>query len=230
MQVKIAPSIISADMTRLAESLAEVEAAGVEFFHVDVADAHFVPNIMAGPDLTAAVSRCVSAPVDCHLMMTDPLRYAPAFVEAGARRLFIHGETVADLPAAVERLKALGVDVGIALKPRQAADIVEPLVGRLDCLLAMTVEPGFAGQKFIEAGCEKIPALRRMFGEDIDIYVDGGVTPETAPVAVGYGANVMVAASAVFRADVPPGRAVVRLRGAAEEGLEAYCDRMNSRT
>lgn len=225
MRIKIAPSIIGSDLTRLAESLAEVEAAGVECFHVDVADAHFAPNIMAGPDLTAAVKRCVGTPVECHLMITDPLRYAPQFVQAGAERIFIHAETVADLPAAVAELKGLGVEVGVALKPHQPADVVECVAGRLDCLMAMTVEPGFSGQSFIEEGCRKIPTLRRSFGPDIDIYVDGGIDVATAPVAVGYGANVLIAASAIFNAGVPVGEAVGRLREAARDGLATYGQR-----
>jgi ribulose-phosphate 3-epimerase len=225
MQVKISPSIISADLTRLGEQLAEVAAAGVEFWHVDVADGHFVPNIMAGPDLCAAVQRCGGAVTECHLMMTDPLKHAPAFVKAGARRIFFHAETVEDLPRAVGYLRDLGVGPGIAFKPRQAVDVVEPVVGLLDCLMAMTVEPGFSGQSFMEAGCEKIPALRRMFGQDIDIYVDGGIGPATAPVAIGYGANVMIAASGIFQTDVAPGEAVRRLRSAAHKGLEAYLEK-----
>ena len=113
----------------------------------------------------------------------------------------------------------MGVGVGVALKPHTPARSVESVVGQVDCLMAMTVEPGFSGQGFMEEGCRKIPALRRMFGSDIDIYVDGGVGPSTAGIAVGYGANVMVAASAVFRADVPPAQAVQRLREVALAAL-----------
>jgi len=198
MQIKVAPSILDCDLTRLAESVAEVESGGVDMHHVDVADGHFVPNIMAGPQLTAAVVRCATVPVNVHLMISDPVRYAPYFVEAGAHSILFHAEAVDDLPEAA----------------------VESVVGMLDCLMAMTVQPGFSGQSFMESGCHKIPELRRMFGSDIDIYVDGGIGPETAPVAVGYGANVLAASSAVWRADVGPAQAAARLKRVGQQALE----------
>jgi ribulose-phosphate 3-epimerase len=220
MNIKLSPSIISADLAHLEECLAEVERAGVEYFHVDVADAHFVPNLMVGPDLARAVVQCTGVPVDCHLMIEEPLRYAPAFVEAGVERVMIHAECVPDLPEAIGQLHEMGVEAGVALKPRQEAEFLRPMAGQLECLMAMTVEPGFSGQSFMEEGCRKIPLLREMFGPDIDIYVDGGLSPETAPTAVGYGANVIVAASAIFRTDVPPGPAARQLRRAAVDALE----------
>jgi ribulose-phosphate 3-epimerase len=221
MDIKLSPSIISADLAHLADCLAGVERAGVEYFHVDVADGHFVPNLMVGPDLARAVVQCVGVPVDCHLMIEEPLRYAPAFVEAGVERILIHGECVDDLPDAIRELHEMGVEAGVALKPRQNASFLSRVQGQIECLMAMTVEPGFSGQSFMEEGCQKIPLLREMFGPDIDIYVDGGLSPETAPTAVGYGANVIVAASAIFRADVPPGEATRHLRRAAEDALQA---------
>lgn len=220
MQIKVAPSILDCDLTRLAESVAELERAGVDMLHVDVADGHFVPNIMAGPQFTAAVVRCARVPVNVHLMITDPVRYAPYFIEAGADSILFHVEAVADLPGAVKAVRAHGAKVGVALKPGTPAEAVEPAVGILDCLMAMTVEPGFSGQGFMESGCKKIPALRRMFGSDIDIYVDGGIGPQTAPVAVGYGANVLAASSAIFRADVGPAEAVARLRRLGQLALQ----------
>jgi len=220
MQIKIAPSILDADLTRLAEAVAEVEEAGAEILHVDVMDGHFVPNIMAGPTITRAIKRCAAVPVNVHLMITDPVGYAPAFVEAGADIVQFHVEAVEDLPAAVEAVRALGVGVGVALNPETPAEAVEAVAGELDCLMAMTVRPGFSGQSFMEAGCRKIPALRRMFGSDIDIYVDGGIGMETAPVAVRYGANVLAAASAVFNAGVAPAEAIARLRRAALAALQ----------
>ncbi|NLW49942.1 MAG: ribulose-phosphate 3-epimerase [Candidatus Brocadiaceae bacterium] len=215
MPIKIAPSMVDADLTDLRAAVTELEAGGADRLHVDVADGHFVPNIMLGPYVAAAVARCARVPVGAHLMVTDPVRYAPPFAEAGCDTIFFHAEAVPDLEAAVAAVRELGVAVGVALKVHTPAEAVESLVGRIDCLMAMTVEPGFSGQGFLEEGCHKIPALRRMFGPDLDIYVDGGIGPATAGVAVGYGANVLVAASAVFRADVPPARALQRLREAA---------------
>jgi len=219
MQIKIAPSMVDSDLTNLRAAVAELEAGGADRLHVDVADGHFVPNIMLGPYVAAAVARCATVPVGAHLMVTDPVKYAPPFAEAGCDTIFLHPEAVADLPAAVAAVRELGVAVGVALKPRTPAECVECVIGQVDSLMAMTVEPGFSGQGFMEEGCRKIPALRRMFGSDIDIYVDGGIGPSTVGVAAGYGANVMVAASAVFRADVPPGQAVRRLRQAALAAL-----------
>jgi ribulose-phosphate 3-epimerase len=220
MQIKVAPSILDCDLTRLAESVAELESGGVDLLHVDVADGHFVPSIMAGPQFTAAVVRCARVPVNVHLMISDPVRYAPYFIEAGAQSVLFHVEAVEDLAAAVEAVRAAGAKVGVALKPDTPAQAVEPAVGMLDCLMAMTVQPGFSGQSFMESGCRKVPALRRMFGSDIDIYVDGGIGPQTAPVAVRYGANVLAASSAIFRADVGPAEAAARLKAVGLQALQ----------
>ncbi|MFO7907900.1 MAG: ribulose-phosphate 3-epimerase [Pirellulaceae bacterium] len=219
MQIKIAPSILDCDLTQLRQSVAEVEGAGVDVHHVDVADGHFVPNIMSGPRLTEAVKKVATVPVDVHLMITDPVKYAPAFIDAGADIVLFHVEAVEDAREVIDFLHDCGVEAGVVMKPDTPAESVEPVVGEADCLMAMTVQPGFSGQSFMESGCLKIPALRNMFGSDIDIYVDGGIGPDTAGIAVEYGANVLAAASAIFNADVPPGEAVHRLRRIALEKL-----------
>jgi ribulose-phosphate 3-epimerase len=215
MQIKIAPSLVESDLAHLARAIAEVEEGGTDLLHVDVADGHFVPNLMCGTDLTAAVARCASVPVGVHLMVTDPVRFAPAFAKPGVKTIFFHVEAVDDLLGTVRAIKKLGVAVGVALKPKTPPESVAVAVGELDCLMAMTVEPGFSGQQFMESACQKIPALRKMFGSDMDIYVDGGIGPATVSRAVGYGANVLVAGAAVFHADLPPAEAVRRLREAA---------------
>jgi len=215
MPIKIAPSVVEADLTHLADAVAEVEKAGADLLHVDVADGHFVPNLMCGPQLAAAAVRCATVPVGVHLMVSDPLRYAPVFVRAGARTIFFHVEAVGDLLGAVRAIRGLGVQVGVALKPATSPEAVRAAAGRLDCLMAMTVEPGFSGQEFMESACRKIPALRETFGSGIDIYADGGIGLDTVGTVVRYGANVLVAGYAVFHADVPPGKAVERLRRAA---------------
>jgi ribulose-phosphate 3-epimerase len=213
--------MVDCDLTNLAAAIAAVEAAGADMLHVDVADGHFVPNIMLGPYVAAAIGKCAHVPVSTHLMVTDPVRYAPPFAEAGADVIQFHVEAVDDPVAAADAIRRLGVEVGVALKPDTPAESVRALVGQVDCLMAMTVQPGFSGQGFMEEGCRKIPALREMFGPDVDIYVDGGIGPQTVGVAVRYGANVMVAASAVFHADRPPAEAIKRLRAAALEALGA---------
>lgn len=215
MPLKIAPSMVESDLANLAAAVAEIEEAGVEMLHVDVADGHFVPNIMCGPYLAAAIARCATVPISTHLMMTDPLRYAPAFAEAGADVILFHVEAVDDLAGAIRAVRELGVQVGVAMKPDTPPESVQAAAGELDCLMAMTVQPGFSGQGFMESGCRKIPVLRQRFGSDIDIYVDGGIGPETVEVAVRYGANVLVAGYAIFHTDVSPGQAVRRLKQAA---------------
>jgi ribulose-phosphate 3-epimerase len=220
MRIKIAPSMISADLAHLADAIAELEKGGADLLHVDVADGHFVPNIMCGADLTAAIAKCATIPVNVHLMITDPVRYAPAFVQAGARGVFFHVEVVDDLLRAIRAIKKLGAEVGVALKPGTPPETVETAVGEIDCLMAMTVEPGFGGQAFMEAGCLKIPALRGMFGSAMDIYADGGINPDTAPTAARYGANVLVAGHALFQGGLPVAEAIKRLRQAASAPVE----------
>ncbi len=220
MQIKIAPSLQAADLRCLREVVLGLERAGVDGIHVDVADGHFAPNLIFGPPFTAAVSRCARVPVGVHLMVTDPAAYGPTFIDAGADVVMFHAEATGD-PVGVARLiRGLGAQPGGALKPETPPEALEGLVGEIDCIMVMTVEPGFSGQSFMPSACGKIPELRRMFGSSIDIYVDGGLGPETVGTAVGYGANVIVASAAVFRTDVPPAEAVRRLRQAALEALD----------
>jgi len=214
--LKIAPAILDADLTRLGEGIRMVEEAGADVLHVDVMDGHFVPNILAGPRIVAAIKQAATIPVDVHLMITDPLKYIPRFVETGVDIIMFHVEAVDDPQPALDRIKEAGCRCGLALKPHTPAESIQPFAGQLDCLMAMTVEPGFSGQGFMEDGCQKIPRLREMCGSDIDVYVDGGIGPDTARTAVGYGANVLAAASAIFNADVPPGEALKRLRKTGE--------------
>jgi len=220
MRIKIAPSMVACDLAHLADSIAEVEQGGADVLHVDVADGHFVPNLMLGPDITSAIARCATVPVNVHLMITDPVRYAPAFAKAHPDCIFFHVEAVDDLLGTIQALKNLGVGVGVALKPATPPESIEAAIEKLECLMAMTVEPGFSGQAFMESGCRKIPALRKMFGPDIDIYVDGGINLQTAPVAARYGANVLVAANAIFHAAVPPAEAARQLRNVATAALD----------
>ena len=216
MKIKIAPGILDADLGHLADAIAEVEQAGADLLHVDVMDGHFVPNILAGPRIVAAVRKHASVPIDVHLMISDPLRYAPAFIDAGADIVIFHPEAVQEIEPVIELVKGRGRQCGVALNPHTPVSTIARVAGELDCVVAMTVEPGFSSQSFMELGCQKIPQLRKICGPDIDIYVDGGIGPSTAPAAVACGANVLAAASSIFHADLPPGEALKRLRAIAE--------------
>jgi len=216
VKIKIAPAIMDADLGHLADAIAELEEAGADLLHVDVMDGHFVPAFVGGTRVVAAVKRNATIPVGVHLMVANPDQAVPWFLDAGADTVFFHPEATDDAAEVVRRIQRAGRMAGLALKPEVPARFIEHVAAELDCIVAMTVNPGFSGQGFIESGCAKIPALRRMCKPGIDIYVDGGINPETAPVAIRYGANVLAVASAVFAADVSPGEAVKRLRRIAE--------------
>lgn len=195
--IVIAPSMLNSDFARLADQVKVLEAAGVDSLHIDVADAHFAPNIMLGPRFLKVLHGLTTLPINCHLMMTDPAEYAPRFIEAGARLVWFHIEAVEDPHEVIKVIRDAGAKPAVALKPRTPASTLASCIDELDAIMAMTVEPGFSGQSFMEEGCYKIPEIRDMAPE-IDIYVDGGVNAETAPIVVRYGANAIVAASAIF--------------------------------
>jgi len=215
MKIKIAPSLLDANVLRLGEVIAEVEEAGADLLHVDVGDGHFVPNLMFGTKAVEAIKRHASVPVDVHLMLTDPGQFAPIFVEAGADIVIFHIEAVEDPLPVIRQVKKQGAQCGLALKPATPPEALADVMGEIDCVLVMTVEPGFSGQSFMESAAEKIPALRSMAGEEKDIYVDGGIGPETTPTVVSSGANVLAAASAVFSGDRSPAEAIRQLRQVA---------------
>jgi len=211
---------MDADLGHLAESIAQLEEAGADLLHVDIMDGHFVPSFVGGPRMVKAICRHASIPVDVHLMVTNPDEALAWFLDAGAQIVLFHPEASGNAAALVERIHKEGAQAGIALKPDMDAECVREYAAELDCAMAMTVNPGFSGQSFMESGCEKIPALRSMCKEGVDVYVDGGIGPETAKVAVRHGANVLAAASAVFAADLPPGQALKRLRKVALEAAQ----------
>lgn len=221
MEIKIAPAIMDADLAHLADTIIRLEEAGADLLHVDIMDGHFVPSFVGGLRVVAAVKRNASVPVDVHLMVSNPGRAVPWFIDAGADIVFFHPEAADDAAAVVGQIHQAGRKAGVALKPDMAAECIEPFAAELDCVMAMTVNPGFSGQRFIESGCAKISTLRRMCKPDIDIYVDGGIDQHTAPVALRYGANVLAVASAVFAADVSPPEALKRLRRIAESACRA---------
>jgi ribulose-phosphate 3-epimerase len=199
--LRIAPSILSADFSRLGDEVRAAEAAGADYIHVDVMDGRFVPNITIGPLVVSAVRAVTKLPLDVHLMIVEPERYLDAFAHAGADILTVHAEVSPHLHRTVEHIRSLGKRASVSLNPHTPLDGLEVVLPDLAQVLLMTVNPGFGGQKLIEGVLPKVRALRAEVTRrqlDVDIEVDGGITPETAPVVVDAGANVLVAGTSVY--------------------------------
>ncbi len=220
MPIRIAPSILSADFGRLAEEVRAVEAAGADWIHVDVMDGRFVPNITIGPLVVEAVRKVTRLPIDAHLMIVEPERYVEPFAKAGADLISVHAEVSPHLHRTIQAIRAAGARPAVALNPSTPLDCLEYVLGDVDMVLLMTVNPGFGGQSYIPAVTEKVRRLRRMAderGQELEIQVDGGVKASTVGVVAQAGANVLVAGTAVFGAK--DYRAAVReIRDAAERG------------
>ncbi len=203
-KVKIAPSILSADFARLGAQVAQAEAAGADYIHVDVMDGHFVPNLTIGPLVVQAVRRSTELPLDVHLMMEAPERYLEAFCRAGANILTVHVETCPHLHRTVQQIKELGCRAGVTLNPATPVASLQEIVPYVDLVLVMTVNPGFGGQEFIEGTLPKIRQMRAMLdarNPNAELEVDGGIGPDTAARVVEAGATVLVAGAAIFGQD-----------------------------
>ncbi|MEW6769832.1 MAG: ribulose-phosphate 3-epimerase [Bacillota bacterium] len=211
--IKIAPSILGADFSRLAEEIQAVERAGAAYLHIDVMDGHFVPNITVGPPVVAAIRPHTRLVLDVHLMITAPERYLADFARAGADIITVHAEACTHLHRTLTAVREAGPKAGVALNPATPPQAVEYVLDAVDLVLVMSVNPGFGGQQFIPGVLPKITFLRDLLRDrrlNAEIEVDGGINPETAAAAVEAGATVLVAGSAVFRSG-DPGEAVRKL-------------------
>ena len=215
--LRISPSILSADFARLGDEVRAVDEAGADWIHIDVMDGHFVPNISFGPVVMSSIRPVTKKPFDVHLMIAPVDRYLEAFAKAGADRMTVHAEAGPHLHRSLQTVKGLGKKAGVALNPATPVDHVKHVLDQIDLILIMTVNPGFGGQSFISGMLDKIRETRDLVqGRDIDIEVDGGITAETAALAVKAGANVLVAGAAVFTGEASAyGRNIAAIRTGA---------------
>ncbi len=204
--VEIAPSILSADFTRLGEQIAVVESAGASYIHVDVMDGHFVPNLTVGPFIVDWVRKATRLPIDAHLMIEDPDQFIGAFAGSGAKMISVHPEATYHLDRTISYIKQAGCRAGVALNPATPLALIEEVLNQIDYVLVMSVNPGFGGQKFISSSIDKLRRLREMIslrGAQVRIEIDGGIGPDNAAGVVAAGAEILVAGSAIFGAPDP---------------------------
>ena len=200
--MRVAPSILASDFSRLGEEVRAVTEAGADFIHVDVMDGHFAPNITVGPSVVRAIRNRSALPFDVHLMIAPVDPYVEAFAEAGSDTLTAHPEAGPHLHRTIQLIKRRGARAGVALNPSTPVEAVRPVLDDVDLVLVMSVNPGFGGQTFLRGALKKIAAVREMIdagGRGVDLAVDGGITAETAPLVVGAGADVLVAGTAIFQ-------------------------------
>lgn len=217
-ELRISASILSADFTRLGEDIAAAQRGGADLIHIDVMDGRFVPEITVGAVIVEAVRSATTLPADVHLMIANPERHVERFARAGAASITVHAEASTHLHRLIQQIKDLGIRAALALNPGSPLVLLEPVLGDLDMALLMTVNPGYAGQRFISSVVPKIRQLRAWISERapaVDLQVDGGISEATAPQVVAAGANVLVAASAIFKGRDGVEASLRRLRQAA---------------
>jgi ribulose-phosphate 3-epimerase len=223
VSVKIAPSILSADFARLADALLQAEDGGADWIHVDVMDGHFVPNLTIGAPVVKALRNETKLPLDVHLMIEKPENLIEAFVSAGADYLTVHVEATVHLHRVVERIRELGAKPGVSINPGTPLDSLSEILPYVDLVLIMSVNPGFGGQRFIPTSTAKIAGLKRMIDErslwGVEIEVDGGITPKTAPEVVAAGASALVAGAAVFNSEGSVRENIAALRTVTAERM-----------
>ncbi len=219
-QIKVAPSILSADFTRLGAQIQEAETGGADLIHIDVMDGRFAPNITMGPFIVKAVRRATTLPLDVHLMIVEPDLHLHSFAEAGANIISVHLEACPNLNRTLNTIHQLGCKAGVAINPHTPASALSEVMYLLDTVIVMTVNPGFGGQSLIHQTLHKVAEIRAMIGDthgrSIDLEVDGGITTDTAAAAAQAGANVLIAGSSVFSANQDIATAIVQLRRALE--------------
>jgi ribulose-phosphate 3-epimerase len=216
--IEIVPSILSADFAQLADELAVIEKAGAKMVHLDIMDGHFVPNITIGPPVVEKLRKHSKLFFDCHLMITDPRKYTPIFIKAGANNLTFHIETEKNPAELIKLLHDMGATAGLCLNPETPVKAIEKVAPLADMILVLTVHPGFGAQQFMPEAAKKIVQVRKIVGPDIRVEVDGGIDPQTTPLVVSYGADTIVAGNAIFS---KPDRiaAINALREAAKQIL-----------
>ena len=219
MSVKLAPSILAADFTRLGQQVVEAERAGADRIHVDVMDGHFVPNLSMGPAIVRSLRRVTRLPLETHLMVSDPDVFLDGFVEAGSDSFLVHWEGNSNLHRTIHRIKALGNHAGVVINPATPAAVLEEVLPEIEQVLVMTVDPGFGHQQFLSTTLPKIRRVRQMIEQTqarCDVEVDGGIDADTAPLVVAAGANVLVAGTSVFGEGDTVAAAMQRLQSTLE--------------